>query len=193
MCLSSQSAIPPSPGRKVAVLDDGTEMPRDLFLGVPVHRVPKVIESSGLGDGGRVPVNSITLETRFPGVYAVGDVTSVGAPKAGVFAARAARVAAAGIIARLRGGPKLTGAFKGQSAALAAKKSLLGSSRIQRWFGRSWKATRPCRSSAGKGVNCYGAETCTYLAHAPRSLYSIRRDYRVDGDERQTFGDTRSR
>ena len=28
------------PGRKVAVLSDGTEMPYELFLGVPVHRVP---------------------------------------------------------------------------------------------------------------------------------------------------------
>src|SRR3990172_4943853 len=36
------------PGRKVAVLNDGTEMPYDLFLGVPVHRVPTVIEASGL-------------------------------------------------------------------------------------------------------------------------------------------------
>ena len=35
---------------------------------------------------GWIPVNPLTLETAFPGVYAVGDVTSVGTPKAGVFA-----------------------------------------------------------------------------------------------------------
>ena len=35
-----------------------------------------------------------TLATRFPGVYAVGDVTSVGTPKAGVFAEGQARVVA---------------------------------------------------------------------------------------------------
>ena len=92
------------PGRKVAVLDDGTEMPYDLFLGVPVHRVPAVIEASGLAEDGWVPVNPKTLETRFPGVYAVGDVTSVGTPKAGVFAEGAARVVAAALIAQLRGG-----------------------------------------------------------------------------------------
>ena len=36
------------PGRKVAVLSDGTEMPYELFLGVPVHRVPQVVVESGL-------------------------------------------------------------------------------------------------------------------------------------------------
>ena len=45
-----------------------------------------------------------TLETRFPGVYAVGDVATVGVPKAGVFAEGAARVVAASLIAALRGG-----------------------------------------------------------------------------------------
>jgi sulfide:quinone oxidoreductase len=37
-------------------------------------------------------------------VYAIGDVTSVGTPKAGVFAEGAARVAAASLIAELQGG-----------------------------------------------------------------------------------------
>jgi sulfide:quinone oxidoreductase len=50
-------------------------------------------------------VNKKTLETNFPGVYAVGDVNGVGTPKAGVFAEGAARVVAAAIIAQLRGGP----------------------------------------------------------------------------------------
>jgi sulfide:quinone oxidoreductase len=90
--------------RKVAVLDDGSEMPFALFLGVPVHRVPRVVAESGLVDDAWVPVDKQTLETRFPGVYAVGDVNGVGTPKAGVFAEGAARVVAAAIIARLRGG-----------------------------------------------------------------------------------------
>jgi sulfide:quinone oxidoreductase len=50
-------------------------------------------------------VNKQTLETRFPGVYAVGDVNGVGTPKAGVFAEGSARVVAAAIIAQLRGEP----------------------------------------------------------------------------------------
>ena len=92
------------PARSVAVLDDGTEMPYDLFLGVPTHCAPDVVLASGLAEDGYIPVNPQTLETRVPAVYAVGDVTTVGVPKAGVFAERAAGVVAASIVATLRGG-----------------------------------------------------------------------------------------
>ena len=70
------------------MLSDGTELPYALFLGMPVHRVPQVVVESGLAAHPYdwVPVNKQTLETRFPGVYAVGDVNGVGTPKAGVFA-----------------------------------------------------------------------------------------------------------
>jgi sulfide:quinone oxidoreductase len=76
------------PACKVAILSDGSDMPYDLFLGVPVHRAPAVVEESGMTVDGWIPVNRLTLETAFPGVYAVGDVTSVGTPKAGVFRRR---------------------------------------------------------------------------------------------------------
>ncbi len=92
------------PARKVAVLDDGSEMPYALFLGVPVHRAPQVVLDSGLVDDSWITVDKKTLATRFPGVYAVGDVNGVGTPKAGVFAEGSARVVAAAIIAQLRGG-----------------------------------------------------------------------------------------
>ncbi|HEY8173413.1 MAG TPA: FAD-dependent oxidoreductase [Dehalococcoidia bacterium] len=91
------------PARRVAILNDESEMPFDLFLGVPTHRVPAVVEASGMTDDGWIPVTRNNLKTRFPGVYAIGDVTSVGTPKAGVFAEGAARVAAASIIAELQG------------------------------------------------------------------------------------------
>ena len=42
--------------------------------------------ASGMCVDGWIPVDPHTLETSFPDVYAVGDVTSVGTPKAGVFA-----------------------------------------------------------------------------------------------------------
>jgi sulfide:quinone oxidoreductase len=87
----------------VAVLDDGQRLPCDLFLGIPVHRVPDVVESSGLAEHGWIPVEPRTLETRFAGVYAVGDVTSVGTPKAGMFAEGAAKVVADRLIADARG------------------------------------------------------------------------------------------
>ena len=92
------------PGRGVAILDDGAELPFDLFLGVPRHRAPDVVIASGMTEDGYVPVDSATLETRFPGVYAVGDVATAGVPKAGVFAEGAARVVAQTLIHRLRGG-----------------------------------------------------------------------------------------
>jgi len=50
---------------------------------------------------GYIPVKSETLETEYPDVYAVGDVATVGVPKAGVFAEGAASVVAAALIARL--------------------------------------------------------------------------------------------
>jgi len=92
------------PARSVAVLDDGSELPYDLFLGVPKHRAPDVVQASGMAVDGYVPVEPTTLQTRFPGVYAVGDVATVGVPKAGVFSEGAARVVAAALIATLRGG-----------------------------------------------------------------------------------------
>ena len=89
--------------RGVAVLDDGAELPFDLFLGVPRHRAPGVVLESGLAVDGYVPVDSRTLATSFPGVYAVGDVATVGVPKAGVFAEGAARVVAESLLAEMRG------------------------------------------------------------------------------------------
>jgi sulfide:quinone oxidoreductase len=88
------------PERKVLLLADGEEMPYDLFLGVPRHHAPAVVQDSGMCVDGWIPVDPRTLETQFPGVYAVGDVTSVGTPKAGVFAEGQAAVVAAAVIAR---------------------------------------------------------------------------------------------
>jgi sulfide:quinone oxidoreductase len=91
------------PERHVARLADGSELGYDLFLGVPKHRAPAVVVEAGLTEDGWIPVDPLTLETRFPGVYAVGDVTSVGTPKAGVFAEGQAAVVADRILARARG------------------------------------------------------------------------------------------
>jgi sulfide:quinone oxidoreductase len=98
-------------GRKTASLsadtvtfEDGSTLPFDLFLGVPKHRAPQVVLDSGLAEDGYVAVDTATLETRVPGVYAVGDVATAGVPKAGVFAEGAARVVAAAIAAEVEGG-----------------------------------------------------------------------------------------
>jgi sulfide:quinone oxidoreductase len=94
------------PSRNVAGLEDGTELPFDLFLGVPKHRAPDVVIASGMTEDGYIPVESATLKTRYPNVYAVGDVATAGVPKAGVFAEGAARVVARQLIAELRRGDR---------------------------------------------------------------------------------------
>ncbi len=162
------------PERKVALLGDGSELPFDLFLGVPVHRAPDVVTRSDLAVDGWIPVDPLTLETSFPDVYAIGDVTSVGTPKAGVFAEGQASVVAEQILSRRQGGSTPTnydgrgtcylefghdqvarvdvtflsgtapvGALEGPSHEIAADKEMFGSSRIQRWFDRTWSTGPP--------------------------------------------------
>ncbi|GGO23075.1 dehydrogenase/reductase [Gemmobacter aquaticus] len=87
---------------KTVVLDNGTTLPCDLFLGVPKNRAADVVVAAGLTEGGWVPVDPFTLLTKFPDVYAVGDLANTGVPKAGVYAEGAARTVAANIISRLR-------------------------------------------------------------------------------------------
>jgi sulfide:quinone oxidoreductase len=139
------------PARKIALVGEeeaGAEMPYDLFLGVPKHRVPTVVAESGLAV----------------------DVTSVGTPKAGVFAEGQAAVVADRIIAQVRGeegptyggvgvcylefggdavaGVEVTfrpgeapfGTYAAPTAELAARKGDFGTSRVRRWFGREWSA-----------------------------------------------------
>ncbi|HEY2311753.1 MAG TPA: FAD-dependent oxidoreductase [Gaiellaceae bacterium] len=88
---------------KEAVLESGERLPYDLFVGIPVHRVPPVVAESGLAPNGWVEVDRDTLETPFPNVFAVGDCVAIPMAKAGVFAENAAGVAADHIIARIRG------------------------------------------------------------------------------------------
>lgn len=88
---------------KNMLLASGESVPYDLFVGIPVHRVPKVVEASGLAVDGWIPVERTNLATRFADVYAVGDVAGAPVAKAGVFAESAAAVVADDIAARLRG------------------------------------------------------------------------------------------
>ncbi|MGH9277065.1 MAG: NAD(P)/FAD-dependent oxidoreductase [Acidimicrobiales bacterium] len=92
------------PEANVAFLADGRELAYDLFLGVPVHCAPPVVADSPLAENGWIAVDPTTFATRFPGVYAVGDVTSAPVPRAGVFAEGEAGTVAEVLIAQLRGG-----------------------------------------------------------------------------------------
>jgi sulfide:quinone oxidoreductase len=82
----------------------------DLLLYVPPHRAPAVVRNAGLtGENGWMSVDARTLSTGLPGVYAIGDVTSITLPSgkplpmAGVFAHAQAEVVAANLAAEWSG------------------------------------------------------------------------------------------
>ena len=93
-----------------AVVAADTRIPFDLLLGVPPHRVPRVVGEAGLAEpGGWVKVDRATLETPFANVFAIGDVTAIPLstgqplPKAGVFAHAQGEVVASRIADQLAG------------------------------------------------------------------------------------------
>jgi sulfide:quinone oxidoreductase len=95
---------------RVVLKENAGDVPFDLLLAVPPHRVPKIVVDAGLAEaGGWVKVNARTLETSFPDVYSVGDVTGIPmangqpVPKAGVFAEGEGEIVAERIAARLAG------------------------------------------------------------------------------------------
>jgi sulfide:quinone oxidoreductase len=94
------------PARNEARLATGETLPYDLFVGIPVHRAPDPLASSGLAVDGWVPVDQSNLRTQYPGVYAIGDVCTGPrtVPKAGIFAEAAAHVVADDIAAAITGG-----------------------------------------------------------------------------------------
>ena len=99
--------IDPASRRILFELDDTSF---DLLVGVPPHIAPAAVRESGLVDAsGWVPVDPTTLQTRYSGVFAIGDVTAVRLPigmylpKAGVFADEEARVVAANVAAEIAG------------------------------------------------------------------------------------------
>jgi sulfide:quinone oxidoreductase len=101
--LAQQKVVELDPSAGEAVLETGERLPYDLFVGIPIHRVPAAVKESGLAENGWVAVDRDNLMTPFPDVYAVGDVVGIPMAKAGVFAENAAGVVADDIIARLHG------------------------------------------------------------------------------------------
>ncbi len=143
------------------------ELPYDLFLGVPKHLRPAVVEASGMTDDGWVPVNPRTLETKYPNVYAIGDIANTGTPKAGVFAEGAAqggrhgacrehprqRAKASSMPARDRA----TSSSAAISSAASTSISSPGRSRPARTTSRAWRSarTRP-RSAPRRKARWFG-------------------------------------
>ena len=101
-----------APGRRIH-FKSGMVVAFDLLAYVPPHCAPAVVRAAGLiGESGWVPVNRQTLETKFPGVYAIGDVTGIPLvtgkplPKAGVFAYGQAEVVANNLVHAIVGDGK---------------------------------------------------------------------------------------
>jgi sulfide:quinone oxidoreductase len=92
------------PATKQAALADGRTEPYDLFLAVPVHRAPQVVEESALAEDGWIPVDATTFATRFEHVYAIGDITSAPVPRVGAIAEGEARTLAEVLVHQMRGG-----------------------------------------------------------------------------------------
>jgi sulfide:quinone oxidoreductase len=107
------------PGAKRLTFSDGVEADFDLLAYVPPHRAPRVVRESNLAsETGWIAADRYTLQTRFEGVHAVGDVVAIPLklgkplPKAGVFAHAQAEVVARNIARALTGKGK-PAAFEG--------------------------------------------------------------------------------
>jgi sulfide:quinone oxidoreductase len=94
------------PATRTAQLASGETLPYDLFVGIPIHRAPDPLAAAGLAVDGWVPVDQTNLRTRFPRVYALGDVCTGPrtVAKAGIFAESAALVVADDIAVSIAGG-----------------------------------------------------------------------------------------
>ena len=99
-----------APDGRQAAFTDGTSMDADLVITVPTHRAPPIVSAAGLATGpGWVEVSAKTLQTHIPGVYAVGDVTTVPMangrplPKAGVLASAEGETVGHNIAAAING------------------------------------------------------------------------------------------
>ena len=117
--LLATHGIPYHPEHQVTTVDsakkhltfaNGAHTDFDLLAYVPPHRPPGVVRNSGLvSESGWVSVDRSTMQTRWPHVYAIGDVVSIPLalgkplPKAGVFAHREAEVVAENIACAIAG------------------------------------------------------------------------------------------
>lgn len=113
--LCAQRGIALHTGRRAAsvragevAFEDGSSAPSDLTIAVAPHRAASA--AAALADeSGWIPVDPHTLRTTVPGVYAIGDITSVRSPaglplpKVGVFAHNEGEIVAQRIAYELRG------------------------------------------------------------------------------------------
>ncbi len=98
------------PQTRQIVFASGLTARYDVLAFVPPHRAPRLAIAAGLApEGAWIPVDRATLATRYPGVYAIGDITGIPLtlgkplPKAGVFAHGQAEVVAHNIAVAITG------------------------------------------------------------------------------------------
>ena len=94
--------------------ENGSKEKYDVLVGIPQHRAPDIVKSSGLATGDWVAIDRKTLRTQFRNVFAVGDVTEIkvgplAIPKAGIFAEAQAKVVAQEIIDEINSAPQSAG------------------------------------------------------------------------------------
>jgi len=163
------------PGARITGIDqsslslaDGRALPVDLVLGVPLHVAPPVVVEAGLTENGWIPTDKYTLQTRFPGVYAFGDVASVGVPRAGIFSEGQAKIVAAQIIAEFRSG--------------TSSEQYQGAGQCYIEFGRG---------TVGKvDVNFLGGPSTTAEIHLPSEALTLEKQYFGSSRRARWFGIT---
>lgn len=92
------------------VFSSGEKHDFNLLLYVPPHQGTTIVKEAGLGnESGFIPVDKLTLETKYKNVFAIGDANVIllssgkPLPKAGVFAHKQAEVVADTIACRIKG------------------------------------------------------------------------------------------
>jgi sulfide:quinone oxidoreductase len=107
--------------RKSVVTEEGKEFEHDFVFAIPIHVASPMLKESGLLDGtGWVGVDSQTLATKVPGIYAVGDCAGIKTPTGsmlpmvGALAEEQGKVVAQNIVNELQGVEK-SATFQGEA------------------------------------------------------------------------------
>ena len=101
--------------------ENGVLAPYDLLVYTPRFACPEVVRESGLaGESGWVEVDPHTLETCFPDVYAIGDITDIplewgdALPKTGALAQKQGQVVAWNLVQKIFGDGSAPKEYKGE-------------------------------------------------------------------------------
>jgi len=161
------------PASRELIFADGARASYDLLFGVPPHRAPEAIRSSGLaGESGFLPVNPHTLAAEAEGVFGIGDVAQIPIadgkflPRAGVFATAQAKVVARRIAWEIAG-RRPTETFDGRGSCI-----------VEIGGGRAVHATGDFYDGEGPRVRMHHAGRRWHLAKVALERRWMRRWFR---------------